>query len=65
MQQTSLFHTGKERESKLREMDRKNQQAARIILEQGPGGLMGEWAHRVLAIDSGAKRPPPIGPAIR
>jgi hypothetical protein len=48
MQQQPLFRTGKQRESKLREIDRQNLQAARIILEQHQGGLMEEWALRIL-----------------
>ena len=48
MQQPSLFLTGKQRESKLHEIDSQNLQAARIILEQQLGGLMEEWARRTL-----------------
>ena len=47
-QQQSLFRTGKDRESKVRQIDRVNQQAARIILEQRQGGLMEEWARMIL-----------------
>jgi hypothetical protein len=47
MQQQPLFQTGKERMSKLRGIDRKNLQAARIILESKPGGLMEEWARMI------------------
>ena len=48
--QQSLFRTTKEQGAKLREIDRKNEQAARIILEDHPGGLMEEWARAVLRI---------------
>jgi hypothetical protein len=52
MQQPSLFRTGKQRESKLHEIDRQNLQAARIILEQQLGGLMEEWARRIVTPQS-------------
>jgi hypothetical protein len=48
MQQPSLFLTGKQRESKLHEIDSQNLQAARIILEQQLGGLMEEWARMIV-----------------
>jgi hypothetical protein len=48
MQQPSLFLTGKQRESKLHEINRQNLQAARIILEQQVGGLMEEWARMIV-----------------
>ena len=48
MQQQPLFRTGKERMSRLREIDRKNLQAARIILESKAGGLMEEWARMIV-----------------
>jgi hypothetical protein len=47
-QQQSLFRTGKDRESKVRQIDRVNQQAAQIILEQRQGGLMEEWARMIV-----------------
>ena len=47
-QQQSLFRTGKDRDSKVRQIDRVNQQAARIILDQRQGGLMEEWARAIL-----------------
>jgi hypothetical protein len=47
MQQQPLFRTSKQRESKVYEINRQNLQAARIILQQHPGGLMEEWARLV------------------
>ena len=48
MQQQPLFRTTKQQESKVRQIDRQNLQAARIILEQHQGGLMEEWARRIV-----------------
>jgi hypothetical protein len=48
--QKPLFRTGRQRDSKLREIDRQNLQAARIILQQHPGGLMEEWARRLVYV---------------
>ena len=48
MQPQPLFHTSRQRESKLAEIDHQNLQAARIILELHQGGLMEEWAWQVL-----------------
>jgi hypothetical protein len=58
-QQQSLFRTGKKREAKVRQIDRQNQQAARIILEQHPGGLMEEWARQILAKELSRSAIPP------
>jgi hypothetical protein len=52
MQQQPLFQTGKQRELKVREIDRVNLQAARIILERRQGGLMEEWARAVLQTET-------------
>ena len=52
MQQQPLFHTSKQRESKVQEIDRQNLQAAQIILEQQQGGLMEEWARAVLQTET-------------
>jgi hypothetical protein len=57
MQQQPLFRTGKQRESKVREIDRVNLQAARIILEQELGGLMEEWARMILSSRPDTPRP--------
>ena len=53
-QQQSLFRTGKDRESKVRQIDRVNQHAAWIILDQRQGGLMEEWARAVLDVSPSA-----------
>jgi hypothetical protein len=48
--QPSLFQTSKQQETKCRRIDRENREAARIILSEVryQGGLMEEWARRML-----------------
>jgi hypothetical protein len=49
--QPSLFQTSKQQETKCRRIDRENREAARIILSEVryQGGLMEEWARRIVS----------------
>lgn len=49
--QPQLFETTRERDTQIQRIDRQNQAAARIILEDARyrGGLMEEWARSIIA----------------
>lgn len=61
--QTSLFQTSKQQEPKCRRIDRENREAARIILSEVryQGGLMEEWAKRVIDRRETSGRLPGMG----
>ena len=64
--QPTLFQNERERESKLQAIDRRNQEAARVILQEHPewkGSGLWEWACKIQGVTCGVESDGSVAPS--